>query len=357
MKKIIALTIAALMLLSIVACDTASNNEETTTNTEETTVGSTEETTVGGNEETTVGGGEETTVGGNEETTEAEVENNDAVIAPAVPENSWGYAFWTVFADSVKNNPQIATGEIVYNMLMSPAGQAIGMADNMDMVPGFLQGFSEEIHGFKSATVFAPFAAGFAFIGYVFELEADADVNAFVNMLDEKKDLRWMMCMTAETYALGAYNNYVMIVMSPEAMPGAGGADAAIVYPENAEDGTYAAEIWNFFEQAMTESAGAGAEEMAYAVAYSPVVPFMVADVNAVDMTVANEHFANGFDCIEAMFSVTETGSDVVIYLFSIENGLDPANWASWYVTGEGVVWGAYNNVLIAIHNANVYVQ
>lgn len=340
MKKILALILASMMLLTLVACG---NTEETTT---EAPVNN-EETTVGGNEETTVGGNEETTVGGAEE-------NAEGVIAPNVSESSWGYAFWNVFAESVKNNSEIATGEIVYNILTSDAGMPLGFCENMDMVEGYLPGFSADITGFESATVFTPAASGFAFMGYVFKLSEGADVEAFINTLNENCDLRWMICMTAESVTVGAYNNYVFFVMCPENIPNMGGADAEILYPETAEDGTYAAEIWNFFEQAMSESAGAGAEEMAYAVAYSPVVPFNLSVVTPVDMAVENAHFANGFDCIEEMYSITEEGSDLVIYVFSIELGLDPAGWGAWYVTGENVVWGAYNNTLIAIHNGNI---
>lgn len=347
MKKILAIILASLMLLTLVACGNG-NNEETTTD----APANNEETTLGGNEETTEGGNdEETTVGGN-------VDVNANVVVPNVDANTWGYAFWNVFSESVRNNPEITTGEIVANILASEAGQALGFCENMDMVEGFLPGFSADITGFKSATVFTPSAAGFAFMGYAFELEDVASVNTFMQTLDTNKDMRFMVCMTAEMATIGAYENYVLFVMSPTNMPSAGGAsDATIVYPENAEDGTYASEIFFFFEQAMNENPSAGAEEMAYAVAYSPVVPYNMADVNTVDTTVANEHFANGFDGIESIFSVSEEGSDLVVYLFTIELGLDVTNWSSWYVTGEDAVCGAYNNVVIVIHNGNDYIQ
>ena len=339
MKKILALILASLMLLSFAAC--GNNNEENTTdvNNEEITTG---------NEETTVG--EDTTVGGNEEI-------NENIVAPTVPEDSWGYAFWNVFADSVKNNPEITTGEIVNNILMSEAGQVLGFCENMDMVEGFLPGFAEDVTGFESATVFTPSAAGFAFMGYVFKLDENASVSDFMQSLNDKHDLRWMVCMTAEIATMGAYNNYVLFVMSPVNMPGVGGSDAVVVYPENVEDNTYAAEIWNFFEQEMSFNPAAGAEEMAYAVAYSPVVPYNVAVVNAVDTTVENAHFANGFDSIESVFSITEEGSELVIYLLTIEYGLDAANWSSWYLTGENFAYGAYDNVIIVMHNAGDYIQ
>ena len=359
MKRIIAIILASLMLLALVACNPATKDETTTdapTNNEETTTGA-------NNNETTEGGNNnETTEGGNAgETTEGNnggevVEGN--VIAPNVPEDSWGYAFWNVFVESIKNNANIESLELAGNLLMSEAGQALGMAESMPVEPGYLTGFGPvEIAGFESATMFVPWASGYAFVGYTFELAEDADVAAFIQNLDECKDMRWMMCMTAEIATIGAYENYVLMVMSPVAMPGAISGEAEILYPENAEDGTYAAEIWNFFEMAMGENPMANAEEMSYAVAYSPAVPFNMAMVNPVDTTVENAHFANGFDSIESIFSITEEGSDVVIYVFSIELGLMADGWGAWYITGEDVVWGAYNNMLIAIHGANTYIQ
>lgn len=339
MKKILALILASLMLFAVAACDAV--DEETTTDEITTDEITTNEATTE-NEETTV-------------ETDAVVDSN--AIVPSVGEDTWGYAFWKVFSESVKANPEIATGEIAYNILMSEAGQALGFCENMEMPEGFLPGFSADITGFKSATVFTPAAAGYAFMGYVFELEDSSKVTEFMQTLEANHDLRWMVCMTADMATMGAYNNYVLFVMSPTNMPGVGGADAEILYPD-VDDGTYGAEIWNFFEQAMNENPSAMAEEMAYAVAYSPVVPFNMAAVNPVEIA-ANEHLTNGLDGAEAVFSVTADGeeSDLVIYLITIELGLDVANWSSYYVTGEGVVYGAYNNTIIVMYNATDYIQ
>ena len=190
MKRIITIILASLMLLSLVACG---NNVA-------------------------------------EETTEklpvhnkVPVNNNDsnsgAIISPSVPETSWGYAFWNVFHDSIKNNSKISTNEIVQNILASDAGKAIGFSENADMPEGYLPGFSEDIKGFKSATMFTPAASGYAFMGYVFELENVSKVDNFIKTLNEKCDLRWMICMTAEMTTVGAYDNYVLFVMSPTNMP------------------------------------------------------------------------------------------------------------------------------------------
>lgn len=363
MKRIIAIILASMMLLALVACnptiseetttDAPANNEETTTE-----AGNNNETTEGGNNETTEGGNNETTEGGNNETTEDTDEEDIVVggdiVVPNVPEEAWGYAFWEIFAESIQGNSDITTDEIVYNFMMNEAGQALGFCDNMNMPEGYLPGFSADITGFKSATVFTPMASGFAFMGYVFELENAEDVPAFMLTLNEYHDLRWMICMTAEAVTMGAYENYVLFIMSPVMMPGVGGADAEIVYPENAEDNTYAANIWNFFEEEMTFNPTASAEGIAYALGYSFAVPFEMSVVTAVDTAVENAHFANGFDCIESIYSITEEGSDVVIYVLSIEMGLMADGWGAWYITGEDVVWGAYNNMLIAIHNGNV---
>ena len=279
------------------------------------------------------------------------------VIVPNVPEDSWGYAFWNVFAESIQGNSDITTGEIVYNFMMSEAGQALGFSDTMDMPEGYLPGFSANITGFKSATVFTPMASEFAFMGYVFELDSADAVPAFMKTLKANHDLRWMICLTAEIATMGAYDNYVLFVMSPVAMPGIGGGEAEIVYPENAEDNTYAANIWNFFEKEMTFNPTVSAEGIAYALGYSFAVPFEMSEVNTVDTAVENAHFAHGFDYVESIYSITEAGSDVVIYVFSIEQGIMVESWGAYYITGEDVVWGAYNNMLIDIHGGNIQIQ
>ena len=348
MKRIIAIILASMMLLALVACNPTTSEETTTdapANNEETT------TEAGNNNETTEAGNNETTENNGGEV----VEGN--VIAPSASEDTWGYAFWNVFAESIQNNSAITTAELAQNMLMSEAGQALGMAECMDIVPGYLTGFSEEITGFKSGSVFMPWV-GEPFVGYAFELESVADVSAFMATLEATYDLRWMICMSAETATMGAYENYVLFIMSSVSMPGGmGGSAAEIVYPENAEDNTYAANIWNFFEEEMTFNPTANAEGMAWAVGYGYASPFNLANIAPVDTTVENAHFANGFDSIESIYCISEEGSDIVIYVFTIEQGLMADGWGAWYITGEDVVWGAYNNMLIAIHGGNTYIQ
>ncbi len=79
---------------------------------------------------------------------------------------------------------------------------------------GWLQGFREEIHGFKSAATFRPMIGSIPFMGYVFELEENADVTAFVNTLKEKANLRWMVCVEADEIVCEAKGNTVFFCMA-----------------------------------------------------------------------------------------------------------------------------------------------
>ena len=116
--------------------------------------------------------------------------------------------------------------------------------------------------------------------------------------------------------------------------------------------------ISNFICRALTANDyKANAEGMAWAVGYGYASPFNLANIAPVDTTVENAHFAHGFDSIESIYCISEEGSDIVIYVFTIEQGLMADGWGAWYITGEDVVWGAYNNMLIAIHGGNTYIQ
>ena len=52
-------------------------------------------------------------------------------------------------------------------------------------------------------------------MGYVFELEAGADVNAFVNELTSNSNPRWNICVEAEETVTGTEGNMVFFCMSP----------------------------------------------------------------------------------------------------------------------------------------------
>ena len=85
----------------------------------------------------------------------------------------------------------------------------------MPVEEGFLNGFDNEIHGFSEGAMFSPMVGTIPFVGYVFTLPADADVDAFMNTLKENANLRWNICTTAEEMVTDAVGQTVFFVMCP----------------------------------------------------------------------------------------------------------------------------------------------
>ena len=164
MKKVIAILLALVVVIGLVAC-AAGNNEETTA------------------EETTAAA--ELTVAG----TFAE-----AFKAEAAKEGATTNAIATA----------LSTNELVAFMPMV-----------QDMEAGYFAGFNADITGFKAATAFMPMIGTIPFVSYVFELEADADKDAFVATLNDNANLRWNICTAAEEIVVETVDNFVFVIMAP----------------------------------------------------------------------------------------------------------------------------------------------
>lgn len=89
------------------------------------------------------------------------------------------------------------------------------MLATMETSEGWINGFDEEINGFKSAAFFGPMIGTIPFVGYVFELDANADVDAFTALLNEKSNLAWNVCTQADEKVCESEGNFVFFVMSP----------------------------------------------------------------------------------------------------------------------------------------------
>ncbi len=164
MKKIIALLMAVLMIMSMVAC---SNNEEIISNNEST---------------------------------------NNAVSGATVGE--------TLLADFKADTTGTAQ-EIADRLIQNEIIQFMGGA--MPIEEGLLSGFDNaEIKGFKEGAMFAPMMSSIAFVGYVFELPEDADVEAFKTTLKDSANLRWNICVEAEELIVENEGNKVFFLMCPK---------------------------------------------------------------------------------------------------------------------------------------------
>lgn len=196
MKRIVAILLAALMLLTMAACGTKEENGKG-----DETLGTTE-ATVGGTTETTVGTTTETTVG-------------------------------SVLLADFKANATGTAQQIADHLLTNGVIQFMGAS--MPVEEGLLTGFGEtEITGFEEGVMFAPMIGTIPFVGYIFTLEDGADVEAFKTLLKDNANLRWNICTTAEELIVESEGSTVFFLMSPKSFEqpetgdtGAGGMDIA----------------------------------------------------------------------------------------------------------------------------------
>ncbi len=161
MKKIVALLMAVLMVLTLAACGQKENG--------------------GQNEDQPAG---ETTVGS------------------------------TLLADFKADNAGTAQ-EIADRILKNEIIQFMGAA--MPVEEGLLTGFDNaEIKGFKEGVMFAPMIGTIPFVGYIFELAEDTDAETFKTTLKESANLRWNICVTAEELIVESEGNKVFFLMCPK---------------------------------------------------------------------------------------------------------------------------------------------
>ena len=110
------------------------------------------------------------------------------------------------------------------------------MGGAIEVEEGYLSGFDNvEIKGFKSGAMFAPMIGSIPFVGYVFELENEADVPNFIKTLEDNANLRWNICVTADEMVSGSVGNKVFFVMAPASFDAGGGV--AESQGENGADG------------------------------------------------------------------------------------------------------------------------
>lgn len=210
MKKVLTLMLVAVMAMSITACSKKpAETPDTTTTPEVTTVP--EETTTAP-EETTVATENSDVV--TEEVTDAP----EDTTAPSATADTLGNTLYKDFLDKVKANPDMSVEELANQIIANPVIQ-FGPAV-MPVEAGYLPGFTTEISGFKSGAMFAPMIGSIPFVGYVFELESEDDVEAFLTTLKDTADPRWNVCVEADETVMGNYGTKVFFVMCPTSIEG-----------------------------------------------------------------------------------------------------------------------------------------
>lgn len=110
---------------------------------------------------------------------------------------------------------ELSTGAENTNVIAEGLAQA-GFTEydlaTMDVEPGYLNGFTEEIDGFEEATMFSPMIGTIPFVGYVFKT---SDPVSLLEKLESTHDLRWNICTEADIAFSDINDKYLMFVMSP----------------------------------------------------------------------------------------------------------------------------------------------
>jgi hypothetical protein len=176
MKKIIALLMAVLMMMAMVACgntDTPSTDD-----------------------------------GANTEVSSSDVSSNDTSSEATA---TVGETLLAAFkADSTGTAQEVAD-----RLITNPIIQFMGGATPIE--EGLLSGFDNtEIKGLKEGAMFAPMMSSIAFVGYIFELNDGADVEAFKTTLKDSANLRWNICVEAEELIVENEGNKVFFLMCPK---------------------------------------------------------------------------------------------------------------------------------------------
>lgn len=132
--------------------------------------------------------------------------NNGADVADTVGQ--------TLLNDFKADNSGTAQ-EIAERLIANDIIEFMGGA--MPVEEGLLSGFDNtEIKGFKEGVMFAPMMSSIAFVGYIFELDEGADVEAFKTTLKDSANLCWNICVEAEELIVENEGNKVFFLMCPK---------------------------------------------------------------------------------------------------------------------------------------------
>ena len=123
-------------------------------------------------------------------------------------EATLGNALAAVFEENAED---MSIEEIANEMVAHPSILFNCMA--LEVEPGFLAGFDNEITLFTKGMTFAPMIGSIAFVGYVFETE---DADALIAELKDNANMRWNICVEAEEMVVKKHGNKVFFVMCPK---------------------------------------------------------------------------------------------------------------------------------------------
>lgn len=113
------------------------------------------------------------------------------------------------------NNADKTAQEIADLLLQSESLYFDGMSFPVEegILSGF---GNTEITGFEKGVMFGPAINTIPFIGYVFELSEDTDAQEFMQTIRDNADLRWNICTEADELIVENKGDKVIVIMTPE---------------------------------------------------------------------------------------------------------------------------------------------
>ncbi|MBQ8515801.1 MAG: hypothetical protein IJ496_10430 [Ruminococcus sp.] len=184
MKKITALILASMTLLTLSAC---------------------------GGKET-----ETSDISGStaQETTEAAAETEDSSEEESAVADTVGQTLLQDFLSRAEEDPELSAQELADALLANDIIAFSGAA--MPVEEGLLTGFGNaEITGFQEGAMFAPMIGTIPFVGYIFVLEEGSDTASFMAVLEENADPRWNICTEADETIVESSGRTVFFLMCP----------------------------------------------------------------------------------------------------------------------------------------------
>lgn len=200
-RKTLVLMIATSLVLSLTACGgkktevEAPVNEEVTTETVEETTEAVESTEIESTESS-------------EESTEV-VESTEETEVNDTPTDTVASKLYELFETEIATTDDI--NEVANKLIEAEYFKEVSMT-TMEVEPGWLNGFENEIKTFNNGVIFAPMIGTIPFVGYIFETD---DTELLIDELEANALLNWNICTTADEMLVKAHGNYVFFVMSP----------------------------------------------------------------------------------------------------------------------------------------------
>lgn len=127
-----------------------------------------------------------------------------STVTPEINTDTLGGKYLAAFSESSSDDPSEIAEELIEKEIFEAS------LIQIDVVPGYLDGFREDITGFSNGVRFSPMIGSIPFVGYI--LEAD-DPDALLKKLQDCSDPAWNICTMADETVSMVKGNLVFFLM------------------------------------------------------------------------------------------------------------------------------------------------